>query len=102
MNATKEQDIEIAKTIADQIGNRAFVMMGTRHKLAGENFLSFDIRGCPAFNKIQITLDPLDTYKVEFFKFRNWERVSYLEREGIYADGLHQCIEANTGLCLSL
>ncbi len=96
-------DLTIAQTIADQIGGRAFVMMGTRHKLAGENFLSFDIRGCPAFNKIQITLDPLDTYKVEFFKFnRSFERVNYLERDGIYADGLHQCIEANTGLCLSL
>lgn len=99
MNIT---DLSVAQTIADQIGGRAFLMMGTKHKLGGENFLSFDIRGCQKFNKIQITLEPNDTYKVEFFKFRKFERVNYLCRDMIYADGLKQCIEYNTGLALSL
>lgn len=98
----KTQDLTIAQTISDQIGRRAFLMMGTKHKLGGENFLSFDIHGCPQFNKIQVTLEPDDTYKVEFFKFRKFECVNYLERDMIYAENLNQCIETNTGLALSL
>ncbi len=94
--------LSIANTINEQIGHRAFLMMGTKHKLGGENFLSFDIHGCPDFGKVQVTLCDDDTYKVEFFKFRKWERVNYRERTGIYFDGLHQCIEYNTGLRLSL
>lgn len=95
-------NLEVAQTILDQIGSRAFYMMGTRHKLGGENFLSFDIRGCSKFNKIQVTLEPLDTYKVEFFKFRAFERIRYQSFEGVYADDLHRLIESTTGLALTL
>lgn len=77
-------------------------MMGTRHKLGGDNFLSFDIRGCPKFNKVQVTLEPSDTYKVEFFKFRQFDPPAYEVVDNVYADGLHQVIEAHTGLALSL
>jgi hypothetical protein len=94
--------MNVAQAIADQIGPRAFYMMGTKHRLDSGDALSFDIRGSREFNKVQITLEPSDTYKVEFFKFRAFERVNYLERSGVYADGLHQCIEHNTGLALSL
>src|SRR5678816_4780398 len=90
-------DLTVANTIAQQIGHLAFVMMGTKHKLGGADFLSFDIRGCPDFGKIQVTLEQSDTYKVEFFKFRQFKRVNYKVVDMIYADGLHQCIEANTG-----
>lgn len=95
--------LSVANTIADQIGAKAFLMMGTKYKLGGENFLSFDIKGCPNFNKIQVTLNPSDTYTVEFFKFnRSFERVNYRSVEMVYADGLRQVIEFNTGLALSL
>lgn len=92
----------IAQTIADQIGGRAFLMMGTRHKMAYGQTLIFDIRGSKKFNKVRVTLTPLDVYTVEFIKVRGHEIVSRHEVENVYADGLHQCIEHNTGLALSL
>jgi len=100
--STPNTDLTVATTIAQQIGHRAFVMMGTRHKLGGENFLSFDIHGCRDYSKVQITLQRDDTYTVEFFKFRQWEKLRHKTVDSVYADGLKQCIEYNTGLCLSL
>lgn len=95
-------NLMIAQTIANQIGSRAFIMMGTKHKLGGENFLSFDIHGSKKFSKVQVTLEPCDTYLVEFFKFRQWEISNYYKINDIYAENLRECIEHNTGLYLSL
>ncbi len=95
-------NLQVAQTIADQIGHKAFVMMGTRHKLADERSLSFDVRGSRVYNKVQVTLEPNDTYTVKFFKFWNFELVRDRTVDLVYADGLKQVIEHNTGLYLSL
>ncbi len=92
----------IANTIAAQIGTRAFFMLGTRAKFGDADSLSFNISGCQRFNRIRITLSADDTYTVHFLKIRGLNQIACLERNGIYADGLHQCIEHNTGLALSL
>ncbi len=92
----------ITQTIAAQIGARAFFMLGTRAKFGDADSLSFDIRGCPLFNRIRVTLSADDTYTVHFLKIRGLNQLAFLERTGVYADGLHQCIEHNTGLALSL
>jgi len=92
----------VANEIAKQIGGRAFFMMGTRHKLGGPNYLSFDIRGSRVYQKVQVTLEPDDTYKVEFFKFRKYEISRYEEVKGVYVDQLRGVISEHTGLALSL
>mgnify|MGYP001596238051 CR=1 FL=1 len=95
-------NLAIAQKIARQIGRRAFLMMGTKHRLGSERSLSFDIHGCREYSKVQITLDQDDTYTVEFFKFRNFEKIRHKTVEMVYADSLHQVIEHNTGLYISL
>ena len=61
-------NLQIAQTIADQIGARAFQMLGTRQKFADGPGLLFDIRGSRRWNKIRVELDPQDTYTVTFYK----------------------------------
>lgn len=106
---TTTTDMAVANEIARQIGGRAFYMMGTQHKVGEENALTFDIRGSRAVNKVRVILDGDDTYSVEFWKIpgpQGWANgkvpVIVHKSEGIYNDGLHQCIESNTGIYLSL
>lgn len=105
MNTTETQNkLEIANTIAQQIGGRAFFMMGTRHKLGGDNYLVFDIRGCSNYNKIRVTLDlGSDTYVLQFIKVN---RMGHILREksiaDVYAENMNRIIADETGLALSL
>jgi hypothetical protein len=93
----------VSQNIAAQIGNCAFTMMGTRMKIASGNSLIFDVRGSKKVNKIVITLEPSDTYKIEFFKISR-KLVSQLvySTDDIYNDQLKEVIERHTGLYLSL
>jgi hypothetical protein len=100
MNATS--DLTVANTIAQQIGGKAFYMMGTQRKFGGSNFLIFNIRGSKIANKVQVTLDPSDTYTVEFFKLRGLNCKSVAKFSDIYVDALRGVIESTTGLALSL
>ena len=102
---TTQDSIAIANTIAEQIGGRAFLMLGTRQKLAIDKGLLFDLRGSPMnIHKIQVRLEPSDTYTVQFWSGATGRHPAKLihESDNIYADGLCQCIEINTGLRTSL
>ncbi len=102
---TTTSNLEAANTIAHQIGAKAFQMMGTMTKLGTENSLIFNLRGSPLHvSKIVVTLEPSDTYRIDFYRGaagRHPMKLQYTS-DGIYADGLKQCIEINTGLYLSL
>lgn len=93
---------QVAKIIVEQIGNVAFSMMGAKNLVGDDRSLMFSIRGCPTINKIRITLEPSDTYKIEFFKFRNPDCKLVAELDGVYFDMLHSVIESKTGLFLRL
>lgn len=102
---TSENNVAVANTIAEQIGARAFLMLGTRIKLAVDNGLLFDLRGSPLrVRKVQVRLDPSDTYTVQFWGGGGTMQPARLlaEVDNIYADGLCQCIEHNTGLITRL
>lgn len=105
MNTTETQNkLEVANIIAQQIGARAFFMMGTQHKLGTENSLIFNIRGSKEFNKITVTLDlGSDTYVVTFYKVN---RMAHILAEksvsDVYAEDLNRIISDYTGLALSL
>lgn len=98
----KTETLAVANTIAQQIGHRAFLMMGTRNKLGDANSLVFDVRGSGDVNKVRVSLEPSDTYTVTFYKVRGLHVQTVAAMECVYADGLNQVIESNTGLCLSL
>lgn len=76
MNATDEK-AEIAKTILQQLGgNRFRAMTGAKDFMALESGLAFRIPGQgvakDGINKVQVVLDPSDTYTVK--AFRIWKR----------------------------
>lgn len=92
----------IAQTIADQIGGRAFFMMGTQYSLADGPALVFNLRGSPTCNKVRIELTPADLYDVTFYKVRGLDCKTVASESGCYQDMLHAIIEKHTGLRLSL
>lgn len=107
MSATETTAEHPGQIIHNQIGRRAFFMLGaqdvflTEHE--GRKGLRFKIRGSQAGNFVRVTLDvATDTYVVELVKSRglSWKPVA--RREGIYAERLHATIESLTGLRTSL
>lgn len=108
-------DMTVANTIAKQIGGMAFAMMGAKNKLGDEKSLSFKIgRNAKKVQYVKVTLDPSDTYTVEFSRVtphrlnkKTWvhsggEKKVISEVEGVYVDMLRSVIESNTGLYLSM
>ena len=102
---SQQTDLSVAKTIAQQIGNRAFQMMGTMNKMGTANSLVFNLRGSPlGIDKIEVILQPSDTYTLRFWRLGCGKNsIKLIDTvEGVYADGLHLAIESKTGLRLSL
>jgi hypothetical protein len=94
---------EVAKTIASQIGNRAFMMIGAKNLVGGDNYLRFRIgRNAKSVNIVTVTLTPADTYDVEYGSLRGTSYKVKASEAGIYADMLHASIERNTGMYTSL
>jgi hypothetical protein len=95
--------LEIANNIRNQIGNRAFAMIGAKNLSGGENYLSFRIgRNAKSVNSIKVTLNAMDTYDVEYGRVHGTKYTIKSEDMGIYADMLHGSIESNTGMYTSL
>lgn len=94
---------EIANTIASQIGNRAFMMIGAKNLVAGENYLRFKVgRNAKGVNLVTVTLTADDTYDVEYGSVRGMNYKVKSAENGIYVDMLHDSIERNTGMYTSL
>lgn len=92
----------IATTILQQLGGNRFVAMtGARQIVAGPEFLQFAIgRGAVNHaNKVRVTLEPTDTYCVEFFYCRGVDcRQCGDSLRGIYADQLREVFTSQTGM----
>lgn len=101
-NAARTETLDVANTIRDQIGSRAFYMMGAKNLLGSPDSLAFQIRGSMNVNRISITLDPSDTYTVRFVRVRGLKVKEVATVENVYADALKPVIEKHTGLYLSL
>ena len=107
MTTTSTTAQEVAETIRQQLGGRRFdLMTGAKNHLYGTSeegdFLLFSIgRGAlKGINKVQITLTPLDVYKVEFFKIGrapNFKVSTIKEIDGIYAEDLQRLFTDVTG-----
>lgn len=94
--------MEIANTIAAQVGQRALFMMGAKNLCATGDGLSFKISGCKAYNYVTIKLLPTDEYKVIFAKSFKLSFSAWKEVEGVQVSQLHEVLSENTGLALSL
>ena len=96
----------IAKTILQQLGGSKFlVMTGAKNLLDHGNALSMRISGNMTRNRInyvKITLDPSDTYTVEFGKVRGTKYTVVDSVDDVYCDKLREIFESKTGLLTSL
>lgn len=93
--------MNIAETIRRQIGGGSLFMLGARNLLDHGNAFSFRIRGSRKVNYVKITLDPSDTYTMEFKKIGRSPKFKVTDVaifEDVYCDMLHSLIEDTTGL----
>jgi hypothetical protein len=84
MNTAAASTLPVASTIAAQIGNLAFRMMGASNLAGSAHSLTFAIKGSKNANRIQVTLDASDTYTVAFFKVRGHSIRLVASVEGVY------------------
>ena len=101
----KVSESQISDTIRQQIGNRAFSMLGATNLMFSSkepNWLSFRIKGSSKINYIKISLNSMDLYDMEFGKIGKTSYKVVATESGCYHDMLHTMIEKNTGLYTSL
>ena len=92
---------DVALTIMKQMGGgRLKVMIGAKNFVSHGNALSFKFPNPKRSmgNAVKITLDPSDTYTMEFFNGMK----SVKKVDGLHAEDLKRTFEKQTGLYLSL
>ena len=96
--------IEIPQTIAQQIGERAFRMIGASDFIGFRDGLQFEVGSNPErVTHIQILLTPLDTYEFRALRLRDEGDTDVLtEHSNVYCDMLCDMIEAATGLVTTM
>lgn len=104
-----EDSLEVARTIASQIGRGSMRMLGAKDFVGDTKSLTFRIgRNAKGVSHIRITLDPDDTYTVEFLAVRRSKNPPYVDKKVLsshantYVDALHRTIETGTGLYTSI
>ena len=94
----------VAEIILSQLGGRKFIVMtGAKNLLDHGSALSMRIPSSKdKFNYVKITLDPSDTYTVEFGRVWGTSYRVIETMDGIYNDMLRDIFEERTGLFTSL
>lgn len=95
-------DMNVAQTIANQIGNKALYMLGAQNLAGSENSLQFKIRGSRKVSHIKVELTSMDDYTITFYKVRKFESKEVRTYNGVYCDLINKIIENETGLYTSL
>ena len=98
---------EVAETIRQQIGNRAFFMLGTKMIVRHPDRLVFSIGSgakCNGrkVNRCTVILDASDTYTVEVGNLTGVNYRTLGTMSDVYVDSLHRVIESLTGMRTSL
>ena len=109
MSNNTATDLTVANIIKDQIGPKAFFMMGAANLLGDESSLTFKVGRNPrSVSHVRVTLDADDTYTVEFLRCTTSHKTYQTTRKVlqsdslVYAEDLHRVIHSGTGLFLSL
>ena len=102
----KGHEMQVAKTILEQLGGSRFLAMtGAKNLLGSADALTFQLPANFArdrINVVRITLTAADLYDVEFIRRRGLA-VAWVAKDcGLYADQLRASFEAATGLRVSL
>lgn len=96
----------VAKTILAQLGGNQFVALtGAKDFLGGVDFLKMKVgKNSKGVTHVKITLDPSDTYTMEFMKWnaKKLEMSTIYKTDGIYCDMLQDIFEEHTGLYTTL
>ena len=92
------------QTLIQQLWGRQFALLtGAKDFVAGEDRLTMRIgRNPKRVSHVRITLDPSDTYRMEFLNVRAGECRTVAEVPGVYHDQLKDVFEAHTGLFVTL
>ena len=104
---TNATDYTVAETIRQQIGNRAFVMLGVKTIVRHPDRLVFHLGSGASYggqkvNRCAVILDANDTYTVEVSCVRGLKSTTWGSMSHVYADSLHRVIERLTGMYTSL
>ena len=93
-----------AQTILQQLGGNKFLVMTGAHTLIdGGNYLSMKLRkNQSGANYLRITLNAMDTYKMEFLSLRGMDIKTKAEFDNIYNDQLQSIFTQVTGYYTSL
>lgn len=98
MSNAAEQILEVPTTILAQLGGRRFMLMTGAVVMGDANSLKVHFKGSTKANRVVITLDPSDTYTVEFFKYRAGAMRTVKSLSDVYAEDLQPIFEQVTGL----
>jgi hypothetical protein len=103
MGGGKTDDLEIAKTILQQLGGQGklVVMTGAYNFVALRNGVAFKLKSRKA-NYVKITLNGKDLYDVEFQKIIGTKSKVVAEHNDVYFDQLIPIVEKETGMYLKL
>lgn len=96
-----DRNQEIARTILSQLGgNRFAAMTGAKNFVAGNDGLSFAIPTANGINRVNVTLDCNDLYRVTFSKWNARKLCNVIVHTvgGIYCDMLAPLFTEQTGL----
>jgi hypothetical protein len=98
-NTQKQQSMQVAITIYNQLGGAAFrVMTGTHSFAAGEKCLTMRLRrNKTGANYLRVTLTAMDDYHMEFIKVGK-DLKTKASAEGIMCDQLESMFKWYTGL----
>ena len=94
----------VAKVIIEQLGGRKFTTMtGVKHFVGSEDGVSFRLpRAYNKINCVKITLTPLDTYDMIFFRASTKKVEIISAKKDLYHDQLQSVFTSQTGLSTHL
>jgi hypothetical protein len=94
--------MKIAEIILDQLGGNKFIRMtGARNLVGDTNSLSFKLPSNFAMNNInyiQVRLNSLDLYDIDFCSIKDKNYKCLKSISGIYCDQLQEIFTSYTGL----
>ena len=95
--------MNIAQTIAQQLGHKALFMIGAKNLMAGKDYLQMRLgRNTSGWNALKIVLNGLDLYDMTFYTIRKLTVTKKKVVDNIYCDQMRDIIESETGLRTSL
>ena len=106
MTTRDKTNDQVAATIVQQLGGfgKLKAMIAAYSWTYDEKSVMFSFRGCRRTNKCRVTLDPSDTYTVEFFRYspKHGTCDPVKNQNGVYCDQLSSFFRSTTGLDLTI